>query len=131
MPMDRPGKFLALGLAVAALTLITGKLIESKLQSDVFALIAQCNAENQRNRSAPGPAWNRDPLVCAPESLQRHSGDVVGIQAEIVRAARKADRAWDVPLTIALAAGIVGALPYTWYFLLRRIRELRDAIIGR
>lgn len=129
--MDKPIRFLALGLVVAFLVLIAGRLGEWKLQSDLAALVAQCNEENKANRSAPGPQWNRDPKVCVPETLLQLGGDTVGIQAKIIYAARMADRAWDLPLTIALVAAVIGALPYAWYFLLRRIRELRDAVIGR
>jgi hypothetical protein len=37
----------------------------------------------------------------------------------------------ELPYLIALGIIVIAGLPWSWYFLLRRIRELSDAILGR
>jgi hypothetical protein len=55
----------------------------------------------------------------------------VGIQAAIVNAqqAVAASETWPIPAALVLLG--IGATPWLWYFLLRRIAELRSAIAGK
>ena len=57
--------------------------------------------------------------------------DARGLQAD-VRQAQMALLRWQRwPSRIAILGFGLLAVPWTWYFLLQRIRELREAIIGR
>jgi len=52
-----------------------------------------------------------------------------GIQGELAVARRSFASDWPVAGSAAIV--LLCALPWAWYFLLRRIRELREAIVGR
>lgn len=73
--------------------------------------------------------WSLAPLVCDASTLAR-LGNNVGIQADIVKAhwAAIASRDWPIPAALFVLG--VSVLPWLWYFLLRRIAELRAAIVG-
>jgi len=44
---------------------------------------------------------------------------------------RQGERWLEQATVIAIGVLVLSAIPYAWYFLLRRIRELRDAIVGK
>jgi hypothetical protein len=69
--------------------------------------------------------------TCDPRELVSSGLDLIGVQAKLVEADRAVtdSKAW--PLTVALAVFVLGALPWAWYALLRRIGELRAAIGGK
>jgi hypothetical protein len=71
-------------------------------------------------------------LVRVPDS-QEGNNHLVGIHAEIAKAhsAAKAAEAQTWPGVAALVLLCIGAAPGAWYFLLRRIAELRSAISGK
>jgi hypothetical protein len=48
-----------------------------------------------------------------------------------MRAQLALDAAPDWPYTLAAAIAGVLALPWCWYFFLRRVKELREAILGK
>lgn len=71
--------------------------------------------------------------VCEPRELRRLGDSVVGMARQIPdaqdQATRWADRALVVFVATA-ALGIVGLIPWSWYFFLARVRELAAAIRG-
>ena len=72
-------------------------------------------------------------LICDPEILRAGSrpSDSVGIQAKIIDTQRQGERWFEQATIIAIGVLILSATPYVWYFLLRRVRELRDALVGK
>lgn len=58
-------------------------------------------------------------------------GQSYGVHAEILNTHRKAEASKRWPVIGALIVAGLGAIPWFWYFLLRRIAELRLAISGR
>lgn len=104
---------------------------DRRLQAEVGKLVAQCRADSERRTRAPTGPWDKDPLICTPAELRTVAWSLVGVQAQIADAQRKRDRFAEWLPVVAIAVGVIGALPFLWYFLLRRIRELREAIIGR
>ena len=62
--------------------------------------------------------------------LDRSSPNV-GVQAEIVTTQRAIWRWERWPYAAATLVALLSGLPWAWYFLLRRIRELRDVIAGK
>lgn len=77
----------------------------------------------------PVPPWETDPLVCDPDELSTDT--LTGVQAKIVSAhqATRASQSWPIPAALILLG--IGTVPWLWYFLLRRIAELRSAIGGK
>jgi predicted PurR-regulated permease PerM len=130
--MDKPTKYLATGIVVAVLICIVGYLASIYETSQVTSLVEKCKAEVSQAPKGPWLDYQKAPLVCDPTTLAELGvNDVVGIQKEIVTANQNASRVFGNALTIAAIVFILFATPYGWYFLLRRIRELRDAIAGR
>lgn len=126
--MKFPTKALLIGCAVAASVAAIGFGYEYHLGSKVSRLEAQCIEESKRG--SPAAAFGKnDALVCDRDTLAELP-ESVGIQAEIVAAHRKAKHHDDWYYGLAIGVLIFSSLPYLWYFLLQRIRELRNAIMG-
>ena len=56
---------------------------------------------------------------------------LTGLQAEILETRHKGESWLDNALTLAGIIALLSAVPYAWYFLLRRIREVRDTVAGK
>lgn len=128
---------------IAFTTLLLGALAASaayiRVQHSartVSALVERCEEENvalAARAPVPNEPWHNDPYVCDPAvlpSLVDLKKENVGIQREIVIAQSKVYEPQTVYLGAALIA-VLGCTPWTWYFLLRRIRELVLAITGK
>jgi hypothetical protein len=105
-----------------------------RLDRRLSQLQATCREEGKREREKPEFKDIDFELTCDPIELASLKEDSVGVQGEIVTARRQLTswedrREWLGP--VALAMMLIGALPMAWYFLLRRIRELSDAITGK
>lgn len=130
--MDKPTKYLAAGIVVAVLICIVGYLASVYETFQVTSLVEKCKAKASQAPKGPWLDYQKAPLVCDPTTLAELGvNNVVGIQKEVVTAHQDASRVFGNALTIAAIVFILFAAPYGWYFLLRRIRELRDAIAGR
>lgn len=130
--MDKPTKYLFAGLALAALICIVGYLASLYENSQLTSLVEKCNAEALQAPKGPWLNYRKAPLVCDPADLAGlRVSDVVGVQKEIVVTQLNVGRALNNSLVLAVIVLVLFAAPYAWYFLLRRIRELRDAIAGR
>lgn len=81
-------------------------------------------------KDKPTIHWVDDPPVCEPTMLANDVDSLRGEQRQLALAYR--DRYGHEPLGYfaALAALIVGVVPHVWYFGLRRLREVADAIRG-
>lgn len=132
--MDKTIRILIVGIAAAALVAGVGYVASLRAKSHVSDYVAQCQAENARTPpSKSKDGWEDAPLICDPEILLERPGNSpsVGIQAQIVDTQRQGERWLEQATVIAIGVLILSAIPYTWYFLLWRVRELRDAIIGK
>jgi hypothetical protein len=145
--MDKTLKFLVGGAIIAAglaafcaisngLTAAQHREKLASLESTVAALQAKCVAESEKNTKS-GTGWRHDPLVCDPKELANISsnpGNGIRKEMAVKETALYNEQQYypmQLPYLIALAIGLIAGLPWSWYFLLRRIRELSDAIRGK
>jgi hypothetical protein len=144
--MDKRLKILAAGVAIAsglaAFCAISNGVHDarrgqeiSSLESTIAVLKAKCEAQSEENTKS-GTGWGHAPLVCDPKELSRIASPLGVIQKEIAAQQIEINEKqqyypMELPYLIALAIILIAGLPWSWYFLLRRIRELSDAIRGR
>lgn len=129
--MEKPTKVFLVGASFAALLFAGGKAHTLYLETKLDDLLSKCVAESARESKAGTLKFE---LVCDPKDLSRSRSDknpLVGVQAELAKVQGQLSDSGEWPLLIALFVVVVSALPWAWYFLLRRIRELRDTIVGR
>jgi hypothetical protein len=94
---------------------------------DENAKVLQRSADAFLDRDKP---WKYDPLVCDRHELKNDAGaKLVGLQAEIVAAhdATFDPRPW---FYASLYLSAASAVPWVWYFLLRRVAEVKAAVSG-
>jgi hypothetical protein len=129
--MDKPTKILLGGIVCAGMIASGQMFYNRSLENKVNQLKAECIAEDMAEREkTPG----KGQTVCDAEELEgvvEVKGQ--GVQAKLVYAYRDLQREKSSSRFFLFAAVVVGvsALPWLWYFLLRRIRELRDVIVGK
>jgi hypothetical protein len=144
--MGKTLKFFVAGVAIAAglaafcaisngITAAQHRQKLASLESTIAALQAKCVAESEENTKS-GTGWGHDPLVCEPKQLVSISSHLGGIQKEMAakQTAINDEQQYypmELPYLIALGIVLIAGLPWSWYFLLRRIRELSDAIRGQ
>jgi len=142
--MDKPLKILVAGAAIAAalaaFCAITNHISAARydqkiasLESTIADLQAKCSAKSEEDAKS-GKAYGHDPLVCDPKKLT-YAG-LAGIQKDLSEKQKEIDVEQQyypmvLPYLIALIVLVIAVLPWSWYFLMRRIREVSDAIRGR
>ena len=146
--MDKPTKILVIGLVGSALFLIAGFMNYKHDQQHLYTLISQCESEKpnpyeqfvtstpKSDKKGPWDKYNdvkpRFPgtPICAPNELRkiRYNSVLQGVQEKIVQADQSVGDNRDYFCMVALILAGISAIPYVWYFLLRRLRELRDAL---
>ncbi|HWW07604.1 hypothetical protein [Collimonas sp.] len=130
--MDRQTKYLLVGTMLAVLILLGGYLTSIYDNSQLLSLIEKCKTDMTHAEKGPWLEYQKDPLVCDPKVLsQLVENDAVGIQKQIVESVSTAGNIFNGAKIIALFVFLLFGSPYAWYFLLRRIRELRDAVAGK
>jgi hypothetical protein len=134
--MKRPAKILLASIAAAALVWTAGALNARNLTRHESALETQCKSQTPKPGEqgfVPDCDWKS--LASTFKSTGDPDSDAafapVGIQADILNAhkAVAASKTWPTPAALVLLG--IGATPWLWYFLLRRIAELRSAIGGK
>jgi hypothetical protein len=128
--MDRPTKILIGAVVTGLLSIGLGFAASKYFESELKNLVQACEVESQHSRATAKHEWQKAALVCEPAALSG-LGDTKGIQARIVDTQRKVHAWLDSSRFLAILIVTIGVLPYAWYFLLRRIRELRGAIAGK
>jgi hypothetical protein len=122
------------GLTAAGAVLALGPINTWWLEQRTARLQTQCEAENAKRiaeqKAHPSEdGWEYVGMACDPRQLTDVT--VPGVQRDIADAYRQA---WtprpEWPKPVALALIVLGLAPWAWYFLLRRIAELRSAIGG-
>ncbi len=149
--MDKPTKALILGVLVGAFAAGAGLMNSHRLERKVQELQTRCLAQQEiaedfeqfrKEANTPGgysavppppPGFLSEEAIlrCEPIMLARSNAKLVGTRQELATAQREIWqwRQWSISGGLAIA--VFFALPWVWYFLLRRIRELREAIIGK
>jgi len=134
--MEKLTKLMVSGATVAAIIISAGALNTHRLESRLRDLESACIQEERRSiteAAKEGLGFQPDPSNCDAESLVRLKGPDLpkGVQAEIVSVQRAIGDSSGWPYILAGLIFVLTGLPWAWYFLLRRIRELRDAILGK
>jgi hypothetical protein len=123
--MDKPTKLLFVGAALALLILLGGYLASAHNNSQTASLVEKCKAE-----TAIAPTWAK--LVCDPNVISKLGlDDLGGIQKQIMESITSSERTFNNAIIFAISVFLLFGAPFAWYFLLRRIRELREAIAGK
>ncbi len=151
--MDKPTKALILGVVVGALAAGVGLTNSHRLERKLQELQTSCVAEHEKEAKTPGGSSAVPPPppgfvleekeaktpgqaidfkpICDPVELGRFNGKLVGTQEELASAQHELWQWEQWPISVGLPITVFFALPWVWYFLLRRVRELREALIGK
>ncbi len=126
-----PAKSLLVAAAAALAIVGYGLAGHLQHQADLRAHVAACEKEANRPVTKPDGQDVTLRLMCDPRELDKGVDLPAGIQGQIVLAQREVDGGWGEEGLIAILVLLVGAIPWGWYFLLERIREMRQAALGR
>jgi hypothetical protein len=133
--LDKPAKILFGGIFAGALIYGLGAANTSRLERRVQELQKTCVAETEAEAKKQGTlsalaSIFSGKMTCDPIELARSDSDT-GIQGQLATAERDLLR-WDNwPQISSIAILLLCSLPWLWYFLLRRIREFREALLGK
>lgn len=123
--LSNPVKALAIGVLLAIAVFIGGQFRALTARKQLKALETQCSEEASHEKIPAG--FEMD---CTAASL-RSDTNLVGTQSEIKKRDRQIQT---ITNENAFFGGLIFALfsvPWLWYFLLARIKEFREAAIGR
>lgn len=127
--MDKPTTSLLAGVSIAILGAMISPVQTTRLEQRLESLHRACIDEGTKMVEDGAPASFI--LTCDPVELATTSGTFGGTQQQVAVAQ---NRLWTWQrLSVRVPLGVAGllALPWAWYFLLRRVRELRDAVTGQ
>ena len=126
--MTGPTKALVAGVLVGALVFATGSANTCRLERRGSELKVTCIEDGKTSDLAKLGGE----LICDPIELARSTGDdPPGVQGNLARAQRQLLTWQQWPIPIAFLVVVAFGLPWAWCFLLRRIRELREALLGK
>ncbi len=133
--MDKPAKILIGGIFAGALVYGLGEMntfrLERKVQELQRACVAATEAETKKQGTLSAlTSIFSGKATCDPVELARSDG-YPGIQGQLAAAERDVLRWANWPQISGIAIPLLCSLPWLWYFFLRRIRELREAILGK
>ena len=133
--LDKPTKIIICGIFAGALVYGLGEMNTLRLERRVQELQRVCVAETEAEAKKQGAFSSLANIfsgkaTCDPVELARSDG-YVGIQGQLAAAERDALRWANWPTILAIAIWSGCSLPWVWYFFLRRVRELREAIVGK
>lgn len=136
--MDKLKKILITGLALGAAVAAGGVVNTHRLQAKLEELRTACIAEDEKEAKVPGSytalaAQFGGKTLCNPVelSLSSNSNELRGLQEQLVTTQRALVDSRQWPIFLGTAIALFLAIPWTWYFLLRRLREIREAITGK
>ncbi|VVP87891.1 hypothetical protein PS938_01309 [Pseudomonas fluorescens] len=128
--MSKPAKIFFLGVFVSLIVLAVGYALDKREQSALDTLVVKCKNLVREAPNGPLQEWQKSPLVCEPTELM-YANDLIGIQKDIAQSYwKRGDYFLWSQLLAVLLLGVL-TLPYAWYSLLRRVRELVKAITGK
>ena len=126
--INRPLTSLMIGIVLVCSAVAGDWLYSRHLVAQLNRLVAECKHQAAHEQSLP----HGFTLLCEPSDLEDLEQPVdvpmPGVQGEIVAAKERLESkpTWPAPLAALLA--VVLSLPWLWYFLLNRLRELRNAL---
>jgi hypothetical protein len=130
--MDKSTKILIGGMILAVLVVVGGKSRTYWLESKLHQLEASCG--NPKKVSG-GPVCEAKAFVTiGAAGVPEYAVDptpLQGIQAEIVATQIEIWNSGSWCYMLAAAILVLSCFPFAWYFFLRRLRELRTAIVGK
>jgi hypothetical protein len=147
-------KILVAGSALAALVAGSGaamNAVDKKVsraavpaaQARVKELEADCKAESTQQAAAAkaansplagfslvcDPVYLKNDVDTAPAGAQKDLGAAQLVLETAIARTNGPSILW--PYALAAMIGVFSAVPWFWYFLLRRLAELRQAVLGR
>jgi hypothetical protein len=126
--VDKHLKLFLGAVIFTSIILILGLVISSQLETKIKNLEVECAKKDQREITTSfTPICDVKTLI----ELERESDGLGGTQALIVTTHRHLQKAKTWPYLLSIGVLVLTGLPWAWYFLLRRIRELRNAIAGK
>jgi hypothetical protein len=133
--LDKSAKILIGGIIAGALVYGLGEMNTFRLERRVQELERACVAETEAEAKKHGTLSALTSIfsgkaTCDPVELARSDG-YPGIQGQLAAAERDVLRWANWPQISGIAIPLLCSLPWLWYFFLRRIRELREAILGK
>ena len=133
--MDKPAKILIGGIFAGALVYGLGEMNTFRLERQVQELQRACVAATEAEAKKQGTfsalvSIFSGKAICDPVELARSDG-YPGIQGQLAAAERDVLRWANWPQISGIAISLMCCFPWLWYFFLRRIRELREAILGK
>ena len=130
--MVKGARALLVGVVGAAVICGAGYVRDWQQGQRLAQAIERCEAENVRERQRTGLDFRLFCNIFEIDELKSQGQTLTGAQKEIADlfdvTRRRGSSNWYFVGAIVLG---VLALPYLWYFSLRRIRELRDAVSGK
>ena len=133
--LDKPAKILIGGIIAGALIYGLGEMNMFRLERGVQELQRACVAETEAEAKKQGAlsalaSIFSGKMTCDPVALARSDG-YTGMQGQLAAAERGVLRWASWAQISGIAIPLLCSLPWLWYFFLRRIRELREAILGK
>lgn len=127
--MVKGGRVLIVGLMGAVFLCSVGYYLDWRQGENIKEIGLRCTNEAAIERAKSELDFQ---MLCDPLELFPLDERVIGVQKELVEAVKARDVSnthhwYSAAIFFALAL----AIPYLWYFLLRRLREVRDAVTGR
>ncbi|WP_431273460.1 hypothetical protein ACQ858_14845 [Variovorax ureilyticus] len=130
--MVKGARALVVGLAGAAVMCGFGYFRNWQHERQLMQAIERCEAEEVVERKQTGLDLRLFCNVFEIDELKGKGTQLVGTQKEIAdlldESRQRAPYLWYALGALVL---VVFAIPYLWYFLLRRLREVRDALTGK
>lgn len=117
---------------LAFLVVVGGKSRTYWLESKLHQLEASCG--NPKKASGGSVCEAKEFVTIGAAGVPEYAVDptsLQGIQAEIVATQIEIWNSGSWYYMLAAAIFVLSCFPLAWYFFLRRIRELRDVIIGK
>jgi cell division protein FtsL len=130
--MSKSIKIFFIGALCTTLIAAVGFLNTYNLESKLHSLESKCTNEKVEKAGKQGELdlSRYGTLVCDAAELSDLE-ELKGIQAQIVQTHNDVRSSKKWPYSIAVLVILFSSIPWAWYFLLRRVRELRDVIVGK
>ena len=132
--MNRPEKptiIFLVGVLLAALVFGAGKANTLRVESNLRELQDKCIEEGNQETLAKsfGGVLVCDPVALVSLDDGRELSRNIQTQLAATQRELKESESWSVPAAVVIL--LLSCLPWAWYFLLRRVKELREAIMGK
>lgn len=133
--MQKPTKVLLVGSAIAISLSGAAFVIAEHADAKVDQAVAACKAADARRDNDPMKPWTQYALLCDPSDFYGKGMSEVWVspQKEVRDAieARGSNNLSGAMYGFSFLIAFLSFIPWAWYFLLRRLREVRDALVGR